>query len=80
MPRDLNIFNGQQAKVTADQVFNIPIAEMAGSDRIQYIKNILVLYYAESLLNDSLCNGSEQVRIDRLNRERPAFKRLEFKV
>ena len=80
LPRDINIFNGQQATVTADQVFNIPIAEMAGSDRIQYIKNILVLYYAESLLNDSLCNGSEQVRIDRLNRERPAFKRLEFKV
>jgi len=79
LPKDLNIFNGKQTMFTADQVFNIPLAEMAGSSRIQYIDQALMIYNNENPMNDYKVDYNEQISIDNQNRKRPAFKALDSK-
>jgi hypothetical protein len=79
LPKDLNIFNGKQTMFTADQIFNIPIAEMAGSSRIEYINQVLMIYNNENPMNDCKVNYNEQTSIENQNRNRPAFKALESK-
>jgi GT2 family glycosyltransferase len=79
LPRDLNLFNGKQTLYTADQIFNIPLAEMASSSRIQYINQVLMFYNNENPMNDYKVNYNEQTSIDNQNRQRPAFKPLESK-
>ena len=79
LPKDLNIFNGKQTMFTADQVFNIPLAEMAGSSRIQYINQALMIYNNENPINDYKVDYNEQTSIDNQNRQRPAFKALQSK-
>ena len=79
LPKDLNIFNGKQTMFTADQVFNIPLAEMAGSSRIQYINQALMIYNNENPMNDYKVDYNEQTSIDNQNRQRPAFKALQSK-
>jgi hypothetical protein len=64
---------------TADQVFNIPLAEMAGSSRIQYINQALMIYNNENPMNDYKVDYNEQISIDNQNRQRPAFKALDSK-
>jgi hypothetical protein len=79
LPKDLNIFNGKQTMFTADQVFNIPLSEMAGSSRIQYIDQALMIYNNENPMNDYKVDYNEQISIDNQNRQRPAFKALDSK-
>jgi len=79
LPKDLNIFNGKQTMFTADQVFNIPLGEMAGSSRIQYIDQALMIYNNENPMNDYKVDYNEQISIDNQNRQRPAFKALQSK-
>ena len=79
LPKDLNIFNGKQTMFTADQVFNIPLAEMAGSSRVQYIDQALMIYNNENPMNDYKVDYNEQISIDNQNRQRPAFKALDSK-
>ena len=79
LPKDLNIFNGKQTMFTADQVFNIPLSEMAGSSRIQYIDQALMIYNNENPMNDYKVDYNEQISIDNQNRQRPAYKALDSK-
>ena len=79
LPKDLNIFNEKQTMFTADQIFNIPLAEMAGSSHIECINQILMIYNNENPMNDCKVNYNEQVSIDNQNRQRPAFKALQSK-
>ena len=79
LPKDLNIFNGKQTMFTADQVFNIPLAEMAGSPRIQCINEVVMIYNNENPMNDYKIDYNEQTSIDNQNRQRPAFKALQSK-
>ena len=79
LPKDINIFNGKQTMFTADQIFNIPLAEMAGSSRIQYINQTLLIYNNENPMNDCKVDYNEQTSIDYQNRQRPAFKALQSK-
>ena len=80
LPRDLNIFNGKQGMFAPDQVFNLPITEMAGSARIEYISQILMIYNNQNPINEEKVDYNEQKSIDCQNRERAAFKTLESKV
>ena len=80
LPRDLNIFNGKQGMFAPDQVFNLPITEMAGSARIEYISQILMIYNNQNPINEEKVDYNEQKSIDDQNRERAAFKTLESKV
>jgi len=79
LPKDLNIFNGKQTMFTADQIFNIPLAEMAGSKRIECIHEVLMIYNNENPMNDCKIDYNEQTSIDNQNRRRPAFKALQSK-
>ena len=79
LPRTLNIFDGLQATVTADQIFNLSIAEMASSKRIQHISKILVIYNDQTLISDSKVSEDEQLRIDQLNRIRKPFTPIHSK-
>ena len=79
LPRDLNVFNGAQATVTADQIFNLSIAEMATSKRIQNISEILVIYNDQTLISDSKMSEDDQIYIDQLNRLRKPFTPIESK-
>ena len=63
-----------------DQVFNLPITEMAGSARIEYISQILMIYNNQNPINEEKVDYNEQKSIDCQNRERAAFKTLESKV
>uniref|UniRef100_A0A6C0LSG6 Glycosyltransferase 2-like domain-containing protein n=1 Tax=viral metagenome TaxID=1070528 RepID=A0A6C0LSG6_9ZZZZ len=79
LPKDLNIFNGKQTMFTADQVFNIPLAEMAGSNRLECINQVLMIYNNENPMNDCKIDYNEQTSVDIQNRQRPAFKALKSK-
>ena len=57
----------------ADQVFNLPIAEMAGSARIHNIDKVLMIYNNENTINEDKIDFEEQCFIDRQNRQRAAF-------
>lgn len=76
---DILLFHGKMEKGGApyDQLFNIPIAEMASSSRIHYIPDILYIYNNESALNELRMRPREQSGYDTLNREREAFKPIE---
>lgn len=76
LPRDINIFNGKQGMFAADQVFNLPIAEMAGSARIQNIDKVLMIYNNENPINEDKIDFEEQCFIDRQNRQRAAFRSI----
>jgi len=78
LPRDINMFNGKQGMFAADQVFNLPIAEMAGSARIQNIDKILMIYNNENPINEDKIDFEEQCSIDQQNRQRAAF--VQFKL
>jgi hypothetical protein len=60
-----------------DQIFNIPIAEMASSKHIQHIPDILYVYNNQSALNEFVVRPQEQLEYDRKNRARPAMKAIE---
>jgi hypothetical protein len=62
---------------TADQLFNIPIAEMASSKHIRHIADTLYVYNNQSALSDCVVRPKEQETLDQLNRKRDAFKPLE---
>ena len=79
LPKDLNIFNGKQTMFTADQVFNIPLAEMAGSNHLECINQVLMIYNNENPMNDCKIDYNEQTSVDIQNRRRPAFKALQSK-
>lgn len=73
------VFDGQQEEGGApyDQLFNIPIAEMASTKHIQHIPDILYIYNNQSSLNENLMRPQEQLEYDQRNRKRPAVKAIE---
>ena len=73
---DILYFDGELSKITADQIINISIAEMAGTKRIQYIADTLVIYNIDTPISDSKINLAEQENIDRKNRRREAYSIL----
>jgi hypothetical protein len=60
-----------------DQIFNIPIAEMASSKRISHISDILYIYNNQSALNEFVVRPQEQLEYDQRNRRREAKKAIE---
>ena len=62
----------------ADQVFNLPIAEMAGSARIQNIDKVLMIYNNENPINEDKIDFEEQCSIDYQNRQRAAFAQIKL--
>ena len=70
---DIITFKDSNAKVTADQLFNIPIAEMAGTKRIHFISDVLVIYNNENPIADCRVDPTGQGTLDHLNRQRDAF-------
>ena len=62
---------------TSDQLFNIPIAEMASSKHIRHIPDILYIYNNQNPLSDCVVRPKEQEALDQLNRLRPAAKAIE---
>ena len=78
LTRDLLMFDGVPTMFTSDQLLNLPIAEMAGSSRIQNIPIPLVVYNMTNPISDHYIDRTEQRRIDILNRKRPAFAKIEI--
>jgi hypothetical protein len=60
-----------------DQIFNIPIAEMASSKHISHITDILYIYNNQSTLNEFIVRPQEQFDYDQRNRKRAAMKAIE---
>ena len=60
-----------------DQIFNIPIAEMASSKHISHIPDILYVYNNQSSLNEFVVRPQEQLEYDQKNRQRPATRPIE---
>jgi hypothetical protein len=60
-----------------DQLFNLPIAEMASSNHISYIPDILYIYNNQSVLNEYLVRPQEQLDYDQRNRRREAVKSIQ---
>jgi hypothetical protein len=70
---DILTFKDSNAKVTADQLFNIPLAEMAGTKRIHFMSDILVIYNNENPIADCRVDPVGQGKLDQLNRQREAL-------
>lgn len=79
VPRDVLQFSERPTHEgsTSDQLFNIPIAEMASSKHIRQIPDILYIYNNQNPLSDCVVRPKEQELLDQLNRKRPALKPLE---
>lgn len=60
-----------------DQIFNIPIAEMASSKHIAHISDVLYIYNNQSSLNEFVVRPQEQLEYDQRNRKRSAVKAIE---
>ena len=69
-------FDGRVTGFAVDQLFNLPIAEMAGPLRIRHITTPLVIYNIGNPLSDHYVDRQEQRRIDLMNRARPAWAQL----
>lgn len=78
VPNQILHFDGQEEEGGApyDQLFNIPIAEMASSKHIVHIADILYIYNNQSSLNEHLLRPKHQSGYDAKNREREAFKAI----
>jgi len=73
VPRDLLIFDGAlEDRAPADQVFNLAIAELASSQNISNIPDILYIYNNESPLNDCKTRLEIQEGYDAKNRLKSA--------
>jgi hypothetical protein len=70
---DLLYFDGVLATVVADQIINLPIAEMAGSKRIHHIEEVLVIYNKDNPIADDKIAPTDQAVVDRKNRARQAY-------
>lgn len=79
LDKSLLQFDDKQTMVapTADQIFNIPIAEMASTKHISHIPDILYIYNNQNPLNDCVVRPDEQLTYDQKNRQRPAMKPIE---
>lgn len=78
VPRDLLNFDGTIEDGGApDQIFNIPIAEMASSAHISNIPDILYIYNNQSSLNEFVVRPQQQLEYDQKNRQRPAAKSIQ---
>jgi hypothetical protein len=60
-----------------DQLFNIPMAEMASSKHISHIPDILYIYNNQSALNECFVRPQNQLDYDQRNRRRDAMKAIE---
>lgn len=71
-------FNGKIEDGGApDQIFNIPIAEMASSKHISCIPDILYIYNNQSSLNEFVVRPQEQLEYDQKNRARASVPAIE---
>jgi len=78
VPRTVLSFDGVVEDGGApDQIFNIPIAEMASSAHISNISDILYIYNNQSSLNEFVVRPQQQLEYDQKNRHRPAVKPIE---
>jgi hypothetical protein len=73
LSKEILTFKESNAKVTADQLFNIPLAEMAGTKRIYFMSDILVIYNNQNPIADCRVDAVGQEKLDQLNRQREAF-------
>ena len=73
LSKDILTFKESIATMAPDQLFNIPISEMAGTKRIHYISDILVIYNNENPIGESRVDAKTQEQTDRMNRQREAF-------
>jgi glycosyltransferase involved in cell wall biosynthesis len=60
-----------------DQIFNIPIAEMASSSHISQIPDVLYIYNNTSPLNEFVVRPQMQLEYDQKNRNRPAVPAIQ---
>ena len=74
---DLRDDNGKYASIAGDVAIMLPALEMAGFDRVRFIKEILYVYNQETLFNDGKQRAGEQERLAQWYRSRPPYSRLE---
>jgi len=79
LDRTILEFNGTEERGGApyDQLFNLPISEMASSKHISHIPETLYIYNNQSSLNEHLIRPNEQTGYDVKNRARAAFKPIQ---
>ena len=72
-------FDGKEEKGGApyDQLFNLPIAEMASSKHISFIPDILYVYNNQSSLNECNMRPQQQSGYDQYNRMKEASKPIQ---
>lgn len=79
LSKDILIFNDHIATMAPDVIFNIPIAEMAGTKRIHFISDVLVIYNNENSISECRVDKGKQETTDLMNRQRVAFHVLKDK-
>ncbi len=73
---DLRDIDGEYVKMAGDLAFMFPMLEMA-AERSRYIREILYVYNMTNPLSEFRIDAANQERLDKLNRARRKYSRLE---